>query len=145
MHGVADLNVPSGPATHLPGERGGRDTPAREEALALARDYGERGDSEHEFKVLKDVVWADPFAQDLHIRLGNLYLSHNDPAKALREYLVLLSLNPPDKADANYKVALEVLARPHRDEYYLDSVPELPWDKVGGQHAALQAIRQSKG
>ncbi len=73
--------------------------------LALARDYGERGDSEHEFKVLKDVVWADPFAQDLHIRLGNLYLSHNDPARALREYLVLLSLNPPDKADANYKVA----------------------------------------
>ncbi len=73
--------------------------------LALANDYIERGDNEHAFKVLKDVVWADPFSQDLHVKLGDLYMTHNEPAKALREYLVLLSLNPPDKADANYKVA----------------------------------------
>jgi proteasome-associated ATPase len=45
--------------------------------------------------------------------------------------------------DASYKVAIEVLARPHSDEYYLDSVPELPWEKVGGQQEALQAIRDA--
>ncbi len=47
------------------------------------------------------------------------------------------------RVDANYKVALEVLARPHRDDYYLDTVPELPWDKVGGQKEALLAIRDA--
>ena len=30
-----------------------------------------------------------------------------------------------------------------RDEYYLDDVPELPWEKVGGQEEALQAIRDA--
>ena len=47
------------------------------------------------------------------------------------------------RLDPNYSVALEVLARPHSDEYYLDSVPELPWEKVGGQEEALQAIRDA--
>jgi hypothetical protein len=47
------------------------------------------------------------------------------------------------RVDSNYKVAIEVLARPHSDEYYLDSVPELPWAKVGGQEEALHAIRDA--
>ncbi|HEY2342400.1 MAG TPA: AAA family ATPase, partial [Chthoniobacteraceae bacterium] len=47
------------------------------------------------------------------------------------------------RVDANFKVAIEVLARPHSDEYYLDSVPELPWEKVGGQQEALAAIRDA--
>ncbi|HEX8310160.1 MAG TPA: AAA family ATPase [Chthoniobacteraceae bacterium] len=47
------------------------------------------------------------------------------------------------RVDSNYKVAVEVLARPHSDEYFLDSVPELPWEKVGGQQEALAAIRDA--
>lgn len=47
------------------------------------------------------------------------------------------------RVDANYKVAVELLARPHSDEYYLDSVPDLPWEKVGGQREALAAIRDA--
>ncbi|MDQ3624374.1 MAG: AAA family ATPase, partial [Verrucomicrobiota bacterium] len=47
------------------------------------------------------------------------------------------------RVDANYRVGVEVLARPHREEYYLDSVPELPWEKVGGQQEALAAIRDA--
>ena len=47
------------------------------------------------------------------------------------------------RVDPNYKVAIEVLARPHSDEYFLDTVPVLPWEKVGGQHEALQAIRDA--
>ena len=30
-----------------------------------------------------------------------------------------------------------------RDEYYLDEVPELPWEKVGGQEEALSAIKDA--
>ena len=47
------------------------------------------------------------------------------------------------RVDANYRVALEVLARPQSREHYLDDVPELPWEKVGGQDEALQAIRDA--
>lgn len=47
------------------------------------------------------------------------------------------------RVDANYKMALEVLAKPQAKDHYLDDVPELPWDKVGGQHEALQAIKDA--
>ncbi len=47
------------------------------------------------------------------------------------------------RVDSNFRVAIEVLARPHSDEYFLDSVPELPWEKVGGQSEALAGIRDA--
>ncbi|MEP6974684.1 MAG: AAA family ATPase [Spartobacteria bacterium] len=47
------------------------------------------------------------------------------------------------RVDANYRVALEVLASPQSRDHYLDEVPELPWEKVGGQQEALQAIRDA--
>lgn len=47
------------------------------------------------------------------------------------------------RVDANFKIAVEALARPHADEYYLDSVPELPWERVGGQREAIEAIRDA--
>lgn len=47
------------------------------------------------------------------------------------------------RVDPNYRVALEVLSRPQSREHYLDDVPELPWEKVGGQDQALQAIKDA--
>jgi len=47
------------------------------------------------------------------------------------------------RVDANYRVALELLASPQSHDHYLDEVPELPWEKVGGQEEALQAIRDA--
>ncbi len=47
------------------------------------------------------------------------------------------------RVDSNYRVAVEVLSKPQADDYYLDNVPELPWEKVGGQHEALQAIKDA--
>ena len=59
--------------------------------------------------------------------------------------LVSENLKPGDevRVDTNYRVAVEVLSKPHSDDYYLDSVPELPWEKVGGQQEALQAIKDA--
>lgn len=61
------------------------------------------------------------------------------------ELLAKEKLKPGDdvRADANFRVALEVLARNKGNEYYLDSVPELPWEKVGGQKDAIDAIREA--
>ncbi|MGC3988488.1 MAG: AAA family ATPase [Chthoniobacteraceae bacterium] len=47
------------------------------------------------------------------------------------------------RVDAHYRVAIEVLAKPHAQEYYLDAVPELPWEKVGGQDEAIHAIQDA--
>lgn len=47
------------------------------------------------------------------------------------------------RVDPNYRMALEVLKRPKSEDHYLDEVPELPWEKVGGQQEALQAIKDA--
>jgi proteasome-associated ATPase len=47
------------------------------------------------------------------------------------------------RVDSNYRVALELLAKAHAEDYYLDKVPELPWEKVGGQEEALRAIQDA--
>src|SRR3954467_15437604 len=47
------------------------------------------------------------------------------------------------RVDSNYRMALEMLSSTKTDEYYLDTVPELPWEKVGGQETALQGIKDA--
>src|SRR3984893_14873206 len=47
------------------------------------------------------------------------------------------------RVDPNYRMALEMLSSTKSHEHYLDDVPELPWEKVGGQEAALQAIKDA--
>jgi proteasome-associated ATPase len=47
------------------------------------------------------------------------------------------------RVDPSYRMALEALARPDSHEHFLDDVPELPWEKVGGQDEALQAIKDA--
>ncbi len=73
--------------------------------MALADRYLERGMQQEALEVLTDVIWTDPFMQELHVKLGDLQLTLGNPQKALDEYLVLLALDPTDKADANLKIA----------------------------------------
>jgi proteasome-associated ATPase len=47
------------------------------------------------------------------------------------------------RVDSNYRMALEMLSSTKSHEHYLDAVPELPWEKVCGQEAALQAIKDA--
>jgi proteasome-associated ATPase len=47
------------------------------------------------------------------------------------------------RVDSNYRMALEMLSNTKSHEHYLDDVPELPWEKVGGQEPALQAIKDA--
>src|SRR5213082_2144051 len=47
------------------------------------------------------------------------------------------------RVDPNYRVAMEALPHSQAREHYLDDVPELPWEKVGGQDQALQAIKDA--
>jgi proteasome-associated ATPase len=47
------------------------------------------------------------------------------------------------RVDSNYRMALEMMSTPGSHEHYLDHVPELPWEKVGGQEEAIQAIKDA--
>jgi len=47
------------------------------------------------------------------------------------------------RVDPNYRMALEMLSSTKSHEHYLDNVPELPWEKVGGQDQALQGIKDA--
>src|SRR6202011_5733627 len=47
------------------------------------------------------------------------------------------------RVDSNYRMALEMLSSTKSHEHYLDVVPELRWEKVGGQEQALQAIKDA--
>jgi proteasome-associated ATPase len=55
----------------------------------------------------------------------------------------VLKVGDEIRVDANYRVAIEVLNQSKSDEYYLETVPELPWEKVGGQKEALTAIKDA--
>jgi ATP-dependent 26S proteasome regulatory subunit len=47
------------------------------------------------------------------------------------------------RVDSNYRMALEMMSAPGSHEHYLDRVPDLPWEKVGGQEEAIRAIKDA--
>jgi len=76
-------------------------------------------------------VGTEHGAQSLVLQRGDLLLKEK------------LKVGDEVRTDPSYRIAIEALARQHSDEYFLDDVPELPWDKVGGQQQALAAIRDA--
>ncbi len=97
--------------------------------MALAERYQERGMHQEALNVLNDVKWADPFMEELHVKLGDLSLEMGQPQQALDEYQILLALDPTDKADANLKVATAYRALGDEDktmEYLLMALDIAP-------------------
>lgn len=47
------------------------------------------------------------------------------------------------RLDATGRFALEVLDRPERNDYFVESIPETSWDQIGGQEKAIQLIRET--
>ena len=47
------------------------------------------------------------------------------------------------RLDSSQRVALEVVAGAQTRDHLLETVPELPWEKVGGQDEARQAVRDA--
>jgi len=45
--------------------------------------------------------------------------------------------------DPSYRIAIELLSQSNTQDYYLEAVPEISWDKVGGQAEALSAIKDA--
>ena len=47
------------------------------------------------------------------------------------------------RMEPNFKVALETFGGNESRDYFLDEVPELPWEKVGGQEEAITVIKDA--
>jgi proteasome-associated ATPase len=47
------------------------------------------------------------------------------------------------RMEPNFKVALEHFAGNETKDYFLEEVPQIPWDKIGGQEEAIQLIRDT--
>ena len=56
-----------------------------------------------------------------------------------------LKINSGDEVrlDATGKIALEHYEKQESRDYFLEDVPEIPWDRVGGQKEAIQLIRDT--
>jgi proteasome-associated ATPase len=61
------------------------------------------------------------------------------------EFLKDTKINAGDEVrlDPSGRIALEHVARQESRDYFLEKVPELPWEKIGGQGEAIRLIRET--
>lgn len=73
--------------------------------LRLARHLHAHGQAEDAARALEQALYSDPLSPDLHRKLGELYLELERPRLAVREFQVLLALDPVDRAEAHFLLA----------------------------------------
>ena len=56
---------------------------------------------------------------------------------------VLLRSGDEVRIDPGFRVALERMSNPEARDYYLEEIPEIPWERVGGQEEAIRAIKDT--
>ena len=56
---------------------------------------------------------------------------------------VPLKVGDEVRMEPNFRVALEQFAQREVRDYYLEDVPQLPWEKIGGQEEAIAVIRDT--
>ncbi len=54
-----------------------------------------------------------------------------------------LKLGEEVRIDPNFRVALEQMPSKEVKDYYLEEIPEIPWEKIGGQGEAIGAIKDT--
>ena len=57
--------------------------------------------------------------------------------------VVDLRIGDEVRVDLSFKVALERLQSAESKEYFIENVPPTPWDAIGGQEEAIEAIRDT--
>ena len=82
----------------------------------LAQWLSDAGNSEEAGKVLQEAMYIHPFDQDTHQLLAELSFKQKDLPLSLREYRVLLALDPVDKAGAHFNVANVLLQMGKKSE-----------------------------
>ncbi len=80
----------------------GREAEAVKKYAGLLKEAGKLKEAA---SALERLNFVNPLDQDLHEKLGTLYLSINEPARAALEFGVLVALHPIDVAGSHYNLA----------------------------------------
>lgn len=94
-------------------KQGGR-SPATLKKLATLEE--EAGDKKSAAVTLARINYIYPLDEDLHRRLGALYMDLGNRDGAVREYQALVAGKPIDQADSNYRLALAYNAAGRKDD-----------------------------
>jgi len=81
---------------------------------------------------------------DGRIRVGQ---EHGGQSQILSRSSLLmdvdLKVGAEVRVDPSFRVAIEQIENPEVSDYYLEDIPDLPWDKIGGQEDAIKAIQDT--
>ncbi len=91
----------------------GRDAAAVKQYAKLLEDSGKPKEAEAELERLN---YVNPLDQDLHEKLGALYMKTGNNTVAVREYEVLVALKPLDVAGSHYNLAKAYNAEGRKDK-----------------------------
>ena len=92
----------------------GGESPATLKQLASLQE--ELGQPKDAAATLDRINYIYPVDEDLHHRLGGLWLAQGNNAGAIREYAAVVALNPLDKAGAQFNLAQAYFAAGQRDK-----------------------------
>ncbi len=99
------------------------------DALAeLSLAYGILGDTAKAAAALDAALWVNPFDISMHERLARMYERIGESGKRVRERRAVVALNPVDRAEALYQLALAEHAA---------------GDLVGARREVLQALEEA--
>jgi tetratricopeptide (TPR) repeat protein len=98
------------------------------ENMAVATAMLELGDRAGAMSALERAVWINPFDRDAHMRLAELASQTGERRIAVRERRALLALDPTDRVEALYQLALA----------YADA-----GDMVSARREVLRALEQA--
>ncbi len=77
--------------------------------LALAEMYEKLGDRRGAAAALERAVWISPYDPAIHVRLAEHLTATGDKMKVVRERRAIVALDPVDRAEARYQLALALL------------------------------------
>jgi tetratricopeptide (TPR) repeat protein len=85
-------------------------------SIKLAELLEEAGDAAGATRALEGAIYIRPLDLQVHQKLGRMLLAQNQFDAAVREYETLIALNPPDRADAYYRLAEANFGQGNRQE-----------------------------
>ncbi|MGC2660768.1 MAG: hypothetical protein WA324_22660 [Bryobacteraceae bacterium] len=97
---------------------GGRNVATLKKLAALEQEAGDNKEAEKTLKNVNDIYLED---EDVHRKLGKLFLNRNEAVEAVREYQAAVALKPEDVAETHYDLA-RALAADKRDKEAKDEV-----------------------
>jgi tetratricopeptide (TPR) repeat protein len=105
---------------------------AADAAQYLAMSYIQLGDTENAIKAYKSAFQIDPYRDDIHVKLGNLYFSQEKYEDSRAEYAEAVRLNPSTVNRYSLGQAYIELERFSEAETQYDEIQRLAPREAGG-------------